>query len=103
MPSGEHTRDTAQPSAHKTVKGRISFILPVVIEDGVPLPFFKSSSIDYSQSIHIVDAELIRSKSNDRAMLEMSSMDRAILIAAITSPEDPERREWRSPTCVWDF
>lgn len=63
----------------------------------------KPTSIDSSNSTEVVDAQFTWGKTDDWAVLEMSSVDRGVLFAASPDQENPERTVRRSPVSVWDL
>jgi hypothetical protein len=75
--------------------------LPIVIKNPVPIPFLKASTVDSPDpAIYLIDTYLIRSQSNNRSMLKMRSMHLPVLMALISSPENPSRREGTGPTSI---
>ena len=65
-------------------------ILPKIVELVIPRPLLKATGVDGTDAIvDAINADFIRSESDDVTMLDMGGMDRAVLLIKISFYEDP--------------
>ena len=70
---------------------RRDFLLPKIVELVIPRPLLKATGVDSTDAIiDAINADFIRSESDDVAMLDMGGMDGAVLLIKISFNEDPE-------------
>ena len=70
---------------------RMDLLLPKIVELVIPRPLLKATGVDSTDAIvDAINADFIRSESDDVAMLDMGGMDGAVLLIKISFYEDPE-------------
>ena len=70
---------------------RRDFLLPKIVELIIPRPLLKATGVDGTDAIvDAINADFIRSESDDVATLDMGSVDGAVLLIKISFYEDPE-------------
>ena len=66
--------------------------IPKIVELVIPWPLFKATGVDGTDTIvDAINADFIRSESDDVAMFDMGGVDGAVLLIKISFYEDPER------------
>ena len=64
--------------------------LPEIVELVIPRPLLKATGVDGSDAIvDAINADFIRSESDDVAMFDMGGVDGAVLLIKISFNEDP--------------
>ena len=70
---------------------RRDFFLPKIVELVIPRPLLEATSVDSTDAIvDAINANFIRSESDDVAMLDMGGVDGAVLLIKKSFYEDPE-------------
>ena len=66
-------------------------MLPKIIELGIPRPFLEATTVNSADAIvHAINADFIGPESDNVAMLDMGSVNCAVLLFCESFFEDPE-------------